>query len=151
MDTARKEKRSFDKLRTNGSKSVEISKTVLEAMSAAAQAAHPHEACGILLGDGARITQVLHTANVHPNPDTHFEIDPQALIDAHRAARERGADAVLGYFHSHPTGPARPSATDAAMAARDGMIWAILGGGELTFWRDTADGFQGLSYFVGDT
>lgn len=114
-------------------------------MRDAAVRAHPCEACGILLGDAARITQVVETANVHPAPKTHFEIDPQALIDAYRAERSGGAK-VLGYFHSHPHGPAKPSLTDQEMAARDDKIWAIIGDGELAFWRDGKDGFQPLSY-----
>ncbi len=114
-------------------------------MRAAAAAAHPHEACGILLGDGARIIHVLETRNVHPAPATHFEIDSQALIDAHRAARV-GGSAVIGYFHSHPTGPAAPSATDRACAARDGRIWAILAGADIAFWKDGEQGFAALSF-----
>ena len=137
---------------------LEISREVLDALQAASKSAHPHEACGILLGTANRITRFVPAANVHPDPATHFEIDPQALIDAHRGAREGGLQ-VLGYFHSHPCGPARPSATDCAMAAGDGRIWAIAGTGDgadettdsaarpqVTFWRDDIAGFTPLSY-----
>lgn len=93
-------------------------------------------------------------ANVAPDPLRHFEIDPAALIAAHRASRAGGL-AVLGYFHSHPNGLARPSATDARAAAGDGRIWAILAltqtapgrqDATLTLWRDTPSGFEPLSY-----
>jgi proteasome lid subunit RPN8/RPN11 len=124
---------------------VEVTSTALAAMRAAAAAAHPCEACGLLLGAGARITEARATRNVHPKPETHFEIDPQALIDAYRAARAGGAQ-VIGYFHSHPSGPAEPSATDRAMAAHDGRVWAILAGDDVTFWRDGEDGFAALSF-----
>lgn len=123
---------------------VEVTSEALEQMRAHAAAAHPHEACGILLGEGERITAALPAANVHPSPATHFEIDPQTLIDAHRAARAGGPE-VVGYYHSHPTGPAAPSATDRASAAGDGRIWAILGEGDVTFWRDGEQGFTALS------
>lgn len=115
----------------------------LAAMRAAADAAHPLEACGILLGEGHRITEARQTANVHPSPATHFEIDPQALIDAHRAARAGGAQ-VIGYFHSHPVGVAAPSATDRACAAGDGKVWAILSRADVTFWMDGEQGFAAL-------
>jgi len=124
---------------------VEVTSEALAAMRAAAAAAHPHEACGILLGAGTRITEARETANVHPAPATHFEIDPQALIDAHRAARMGGPE-VIGYFHSHPVGPAAPSATDLACASGDGKVWAILGAGDVTFWRDGEAGFTALSF-----
>lgn len=126
---------------------IEVTRDVVNAMEAAARAAHPKEACGILLGDGQggenRITQFVETRNVHPAPETHFEINPQALIAAHRGARDGGPQ-VLGYFHSHPAGAAEPSATDQAQASGDGRIWAIWGEGALKFHRDLPSGFEPL-------
>lgn len=122
---------------------------VLEAILAEGQAAHPAEACGLLLGSGHRIDALRRCRNVHPDPARQFEIDPQALIDAHRAARS-GGPAVIGYYHSHPSGPAEPSATDRAHAAGDSKVWAILGGGAIGWWRDTPGGFEPLSYAVHD-
>ena len=113
----------------------------------AARAAHPREACGILLGRAGRIIVARETRNIHPKPETHFEIDPQALIDAHRAEREGGLQ-IMGYFHSHPTGEPYPSETDRAMAAHDGKIWAIAAGERLMFWEDDFEGFHALSYEV---
>ena len=125
---------------------LEVTSAALAAMRAHAAAAHPREACGLLLGAGGRVTEARETRNVHPEPTTHFEIDPQALIDAHRAARTGAGPQVLGYFHSHPAGAAAPSATDRAMAAGDGRIWAIVAGGDVTFWRDDRGGFAALSF-----
>lgn len=129
---------------------IEVTREVIEALGKAARRAHPREACGILLGTGHRITAFIETANIHPTPETHFEIDPQALIDAHRAARAPGAAQVLGYFHSHPTGRESPSATDAAMGAQDGSIWAIAAGQDIALWSDDVRGFRALSYCVVD-
>jgi proteasome lid subunit RPN8/RPN11 len=130
---------------------LDVTREALTAMRAAAAAAYPHEACGLLLGDlsqgGGRITAVRETANIHPSPATHFDIDPQALIDAHRAARTGGAQ-VLGYFHSHPTGDPIPSMTDRASASGDGRIWAIVAGHDVRFWRDDVAGFAALSLCI---
>ncbi|MCH2486578.1 MAG: M67 family metallopeptidase, partial [Erythrobacter sp.] len=87
-----------------------VTRQAIAHMLAEAERAHPHEACGLLLGQGERITAIRPAANVHPEPARFFEIDPQALIDAHRAARD-GDLQVLGYYHSHPNGLAEPSAT----------------------------------------
>ncbi|OGS57684.1 MAG: peptidase [Erythrobacter sp. RIFCSPHIGHO2_12_FULL_63_10] len=128
---------------------VEVTREVVEALLLAAARAHPCEACGVLLGEDDRVTSFAPARNVHPLPQTHFEIDPQALIDAHRAARasrSSGGPQVLGYFHSHPRGRAAPSPEDARMAAGDGAIWAIAAAGELTLWRSEASGFSPLSY-----
>lgn len=105
--------------------------------------AHPREACGLLLGQGDVIEAALPCTNVHPAPEQHFEIDPAAMIAAHRAARA-GGPKVLGYYHSHPNGRAGPSATDRAMAAGDGRIWAIVAGRGVTLWRDDPAGFVPL-------
>lgn len=117
-----------------------------------AMACAPREACGLLLGTGSEIQTAVPTANVAADPAHHFEIDPAALIAAHKAARHGGPQ-VLGYFHSHPNGLARPSATDAASAARDGKVWAIAapvndGTWAITCWHDGPDGFEALPYTV---
>ena len=124
---------------------VDISSALLDQLLAEAEAAHPNECCGILLGEGERISAIIPAANVNPHPAGHFEIDPQPLIDAHRAAR-RGGPQILGYYHSHPDGRAEPSATDAAMAAGDGMVWAIVAAGRVAFWRSGDAGFEALPY-----
>jgi len=125
-----------------------LTSEVHTALIAAARAAHPLEACGILLGKGRRITAARPARNVHASPRTHFEIDPQALIDAHRAARAPGGCQVLGYYHSHPQGPAAPSATDRAEASGDGRIWAIIAGEDVRLWRDGGAGFAALSFTI---
>jgi desampylase len=131
-----------------------VTSQALAAMRAHAAAAHPHEACGLLLGEGACITEARAAANVHPAPATHFEIDPQALIDAHRAARAGGL-AVLGYYHSHPCGPPDPSATDRASASGDGRVWAIIAGEQVRFWQDGGStgngGFVALPFVCRDS
>lgn len=128
---------------------LEVSSTVIGRILAEAARSHPDECCGILLGTEGRIAAILSAANIHPTPRTHFEIDPRALVDAHRAGREGGWQ-VLGYYHSHPTGEPAPSATDRAMAARDGMIWAIVAAGRVAFWRSGAGTFEPLPYEAGD-
>ena len=123
---------------------IELTREVLDGLLDEARRALPCEACGLLLGRGQAIDRILPTRNVHPSPQTHFEIDPQALVDAHRAEREGGLR-VIGYYHSHPRGTAEPSATDRAQSSGDGRVWAIAGAGDVKFWRDDETGFVELS------
>ena len=122
-----------------------VTSAVLDALLAEARGALPQESCGLLFGTADAISGLKPTSNLHPTPETHFEIDPQPLVDAHRAMRE-GGPRLVGYYHSHPSGPPEPSATDRALAACDGMIWAIVGRGTATLWRAGGDGLQPLPY-----
>ncbi|WP_390586535.1 Mov34/MPN/PAD-1 family protein [Erythrobacter sp. MTPC3] len=133
------------KLTKNGD--LPVPQTLIETLVRAANAAGVRECCGLLVGRGGELSDAIETRNVHPSPETHFEIDPQPLIGAHRAERG-GGPALMGYFHSHPAGDPRPSRTDRAMASRDGRIWAIVAGGDVMFWQDDEDGFRALSYEV---
>lgn len=118
---------------------VTISSDTLDFLLKTAAASPDREVCGLLLGQGDRIDRLVACANVAAEPWHRFEIDPAALIAAHRAARGGGA-AVIGHYHSHPTGLAEPSPRDAADAAPDGNIWLIAGGGQVTAWRAVAAG-----------
>ena len=127
---------------------IQVARSVIAAILAGAARAAPHEACGLLLGAPV-IAQAVPAANVHPTPHTHFEIDPLALIAAHKTERA-GGPALAGYWHSHPSGSAAPSATDRAHASGDGRVWAIAGKGRVTFWRDTPQGFEALCTALAD-
>lgn len=130
-----------------------VSSEVIAGLIAAARTADPIEACGLLFGAPGAIAAYRPAANVHPQPARRFEIDPRALIDAHRAMRG-GGPRVAGYYHSHPAGPPEPSATDHALAAADGAVWAIVGartqGWRVSLWRAGDDGLTSLPYRVTD-
>jgi proteasome lid subunit RPN8/RPN11 len=128
---------------------IRVSRPVLESVLAEAARAMPEECCGLLLGRDRLIEEARPAANVAADPQRKFEINPQALVDAHRAERSGGPQ-VLGYYHSHPTGPVTPSATDRAAAAGDGRVWAIVGTSAVAFWRDEEAGFVPLSYAIED-
>jgi proteasome lid subunit RPN8/RPN11 len=97
------------------------------AIAAAAIRAAPRECCGLLEGsrrDGVFIVQALHPAgNLSADAD-RFEIDPRDHIAAVKKARAGGA-AIIGCYHSHPAGAARPSARDLAGAEEEDFLWLI--------------------------
>lgn len=97
----------------------------------------------MLFGSDGEIDAVQVVENVAENPQMRFEIDPAALFAALRAERA-GGPKLVGYFHSHPSGDAMPSATDAAMADPDGKTWVIVGSGHVTAWRAGEGGFEPL-------
>ncbi len=123
---------------------VEVTSGTIATLIEEATRAHPRECCGLLLGQGNRIALAQPAANVHTDPEAHFEIDPKALIAAHRAQRAGGLE-LLGFYHSHPNGLTGPSAEDIAMAEGAGRIWAIIANGNVLWWRDGKNGFEPLS------
>jgi proteasome lid subunit RPN8/RPN11 len=118
---------------------VEIATGIAQAIRDAAAASPTHEICGLLLGSERRIEALLPARNVAADQAVTFEIDPQALLGAHRRARAGGL-AVLGHYHSHLRGPVRPSAADAAASHADGALWIIANAETLGCWRAVADG-----------
>lgn len=119
--------------------SIIIASGLIDGLWAQVAKSADQEICGLLLGQGKRVEQLLYTTNVAANPSREFEIEPAALIAAHRAMRS-GGPVIIGYFHSHPTGAAIPSATDAAMAAPDGRYWLIAAQEEMTLWQAVPQG-----------
>ena len=120
------------------------------------EAAWPEEACGLLEGpveipgvSGAfpvarRVSRVVACRNLHPAPRRRFQIDPERFLRVDRAARERGR-AVIGVWHSHPHGDARPSPIDRA-EAWPGWSYLIVGVTkgdmtELRCWQPTDGDF----------
>ncbi len=71
----------------------------------------PREICGFLVGPQL-VSECWPAKNLAP-PGA-FEISPEDHLKAHYRARTKGWR-VLGYYHSHPGGPARPSLQDQAL------------------------------------
>jgi proteasome lid subunit RPN8/RPN11 len=55
-----------------------------------------------------------------------FEVDPALLLRCQREARGR-SQAVVGVYHSHPNGHAKPSDQDLSGAWQDHFLWLIAG------------------------
>jgi proteasome lid subunit RPN8/RPN11 len=83
------------------------------------EAAYPGECCGAMVGrvDGAakevlRLSPAVNRRTDYPH---RYLIDPDDLRRLEREVREAGQE-IVGYYHSHPDHPARPSAFDAEHA-----------------------------------
>jgi proteasome lid subunit RPN8/RPN11 len=107
------------------------------------EATFPHECCGFLLGrleDNRRIvTQIQRAQNLREDsPHNRYEISPQNYLQADREARQAGLD-IVGFYHSHPDHPARPSQFDLENAWPE-LIYVIVSvnkgkAGEMTAWK----------------
>lgn len=107
-------------------------------MQRLATAAAPREACGLLLGTRGRITALAPSRNLAASADA-FEIDTALHLRLQRTTRS-----VVGVWHSHPRGPAVPSARDQAGAWDAALLWLITGSDGTRAWRLAAHGFGEL-------
>ncbi len=105
-----------------------IPSPLLDAIRAHGEREYPRESCGLLLGAGAeprRVTDVTPLRNANTEaPERRFALDPREHLGAQREARRRGLE-VVGFYHSHPDHPARPSVTDLAEASWPGFSYVI--------------------------
>jgi proteasome lid subunit RPN8/RPN11 len=94
-----------------------LNRLKLEAGVAAAVRRHgeetyPHECCGALVGlDGAATAAVALPNTTEEGPRRRFLVRPSDYRMAEARASELGAE-LLGFYHSHPDHPARPSQFD---------------------------------------
>jgi proteasome lid subunit RPN8/RPN11 len=109
--------------------------------------AYPHECCGALLGrDAQPIREVLGLVPLanrrQDSPRNRFSITPEDVRLAENTARENGQE-LLGWYHSHPDSPARPSDYDRqhAWPWYSYIIVGVEAGvpGEMRSWRLAGD------------
>jgi proteasome lid subunit RPN8/RPN11 len=113
----------------------------------------PHECCGALLGrDGAfaenaaaqgetsrEVLELFPLVNRRDDsPRNRFAVTAEDVLEAEKAARKHGLD-VVGWYHSHPDHPARPSQFDRdhAWPWYSYVIVSVMSGtpAEMTSWR----------------
>jgi proteasome lid subunit RPN8/RPN11 len=86
------------------------------AMVAHARAAYPNECCGAMLGvtdgESKTVRESIALENAFEGAQAaRYELRPEDLIAADKAARDRGMD-LIGIYHSHPDCDAYFSHTD---------------------------------------
>jgi len=101
--------------------------------------AYPHECCGALLGRDGHIQEVIPLPNTtEEGPRRRFLVRPEDYRAAEAGASARGRE-LLGFYHSHPDHPARPSQYDLDHAWPNFLyvIVSVMGGSpaDTTCWR----------------
>jgi proteasome lid subunit RPN8/RPN11 len=101
-------------------KDVVLPEALLAEIRAHAREAYPDECCGFLIGpasasesDPTRRIRALERAtnDFEGERRRRFLIRPEEVRTLERRVEERG-EAVVGFYHSHPDHPARPSLFD---------------------------------------
>lgn len=110
---------------------------------------YPNECCGAVLGRDAssqggverprEIRELFQLANRREDsPRNRFSVSPRDVIEADRRAQALGME-LIGWYHSHPDHPAKPSEYDRqhAWPWYSYIIVSVDKGvaGEMTSWR----------------
>lgn len=97
---------------------VSINENLIEQIERHGERTFPHECGGMLIGhfaaDGKKsVAELMPMENAMAEAEQHNRvlIAPKDVLRAERYAREKKLD-VVGYYHSHPDHPARPSQFD---------------------------------------
>ena len=93
---------------------LQLSKVLYEEMVAHCQREYPKEACGILAGNDHVVNDLYPMTNVDQSPIS-YQMDPTEQLRIMKQMRVRTQE-MLAIYHSHPRGPAAPSAQDIARA-----------------------------------
>ena len=89
-----------------------ISAAVDQGIRTHGQETYPHECCGALVGRGDHVSAIVALPNTtEEGPRRRFLVRPSDYREAEHRAAELGAE-LLGFYHSHPDHPARPSQYD---------------------------------------
>ena len=109
---------------------------------------YPYECCGLLLGrfteEGKTVKQPYPISNAREESAkrNRFLIEPEELMRGERYARSKELE-VIGFYHSHPDSPARPSQYDLdhAWPTYSYIIVSTSEGdsGDLFSWEQEAD------------
>jgi proteasome lid subunit RPN8/RPN11 len=99
----------------------------------------PHECCGAMLGKDGIVREAFQLPNTtEEGPRRRFLVRPGDYRVAEARASEAGLD-LLGFYHSHPDHPARPSQYDLdhAWPFFSYVIVSVMAGEDklLTSWR----------------
>jgi proteasome lid subunit RPN8/RPN11 len=115
-----------------------ITGDVEQSIRAHGQETYPHECCGALVGKDDIVTTVVALPNTtEEGPRRRFLVRPSDYRQAERRATEMGGE-LLGFYHSHPDHPARPSQYDLdhAWPTFAYIIVSVMNGaaGDMTVW-----------------
>jgi proteasome lid subunit RPN8/RPN11 len=93
-----------------------IGEELMRRIHAHGRETYPHECCGALLGregeSSRAVLDLLPLANRRDDsPRNRFEVTADDVRLADKTAREKNLE-LIGWYHSHPDAPARPSEYD---------------------------------------
>lgn len=112
---------------------MKLSQQLLHQIHRHLESGYPNEACGVMIGKDGVITEAVAADNQRTDlpasggesARNRYMIDPLKYAKIELDADKRGLQ-VMGFYHSHPDVPARPSQFDLDNATWSGLSYLIV-------------------------
>jgi proteasome lid subunit RPN8/RPN11 len=92
-------------------RSLRLTHEQIQAIVDHARQDQPHEACGIISGNGDVVARIMPIHNIARNPQHHYRMDAKDLLQVLKNMNAAGEE-MLGVYHSHPKHEPIPSSED---------------------------------------
>ncbi|MCK4841772.1 MAG: M67 family metallopeptidase [Methylococcales bacterium] len=106
-------------------KEIQLSRKITTQLLHLAQISPDKEICGLIGSVDGRASTCYPITNTAQQPEIQFQLDEKQQINAMSAMRDR-YEQLFAIYHSHPTAPASPSATDIKLSAYPAAINLII-------------------------
>ena len=116
---------------------IHIPKNVYDEMTAHAKEDYPNECCGVITGINTKVRKAFASYRVKnlntERTEDRYAVDPREINLIDKESRVEGRE-IIGFYHSHPDHPDRPSEFDREMgqAGYSYVIISVNKGGGIT-------------------
>lgn len=127
---------------------IHIPRNVYDEMTAHAKEDYPNECCGVITGINTKVRKVFASYRVKnlntERTEDRYAVDPREINLIDKEARVEGIE-IIGFYHSHPDHPDRPSEFDREMgqAGYSYVIISVNKGGGISARAWTIQGENG--------
>jgi len=106
-------------------KEIELPRKLVNTLLHHAQLSQDTEACGFVGKDKSDNYTCYPVENIAETPSKRFLMAPEEQISTIKAMRDK-EESLFAIYHSHPTAPARPSATDIELSSYPDAYYLII-------------------------
>lgn len=106
-------------------KEIQLPRKITNQLLHLAQLSPEQEICGLIGATNGIASTCYPIENTSEQPETRFQLNAKQHIGAISSMRNKN-EVLFAIFHSHPTAPAIPSATDIKLATYPDAIYLII-------------------------
>lgn len=106
-------------------KEIQLSRKITNQLLHLAQMSPTQEICGLIGASNGIASTCYPIQNIAEQPETRFQLEPKQQINALSTLRDK-KETLFAIYHSHPSAPAIPSATDIELASYPDAIYLII-------------------------